>query len=175
MYKRRNEVERLFRRLKGFRRIFSRFDKLDAMFVGFLSFVLVADGRFVLPGSRGRVAKTVAFASSAHRPLLSMAAHGSSQRVRADASTLIRIAEAKELPMQDESVLDHITKLVEEEHQLVASGAPGPATQARLKRVEEELDRCWDLLRQRRAKREFGGDPDSARVRETGTVEGYEG
>lgn len=77
--------------------------------------------------------------------------------------------------MQDESVLDHITKLVEEEHQLVASGAPGPATQARLKRVEEELDRCWDLLRQRRAKREFGGDPDSARVRETGTVEGYEG
>ena len=44
MYKRRNEVERLFRRLKGFRRIFSRFEKLDAMFLGFLSFVLVADG-----------------------------------------------------------------------------------------------------------------------------------
>src|SRR5574343_1901405 len=44
MYKRRNEVERLFRRLKGYRRIFSRFEKLDAMFLGFLSFVLVADG-----------------------------------------------------------------------------------------------------------------------------------
>jgi transposase len=44
MYKRRNEVERLFRRLKGFRRIFSRFEKLDAMFLGFLSFVLVVDG-----------------------------------------------------------------------------------------------------------------------------------
>lgn len=44
MYKRRNEVERLFRRLKGFRRIFSRFEKLDVMFLGFLSFVLVADG-----------------------------------------------------------------------------------------------------------------------------------
>jgi len=44
MYKRRNEVERLFRRLKGLRRIFSRFEKLDAMFLGFLSFVLVADG-----------------------------------------------------------------------------------------------------------------------------------
>jgi len=44
MYKRRNEVERLFRRLKGFRRIFSRFEKLDAMFLGFLSFLLVADG-----------------------------------------------------------------------------------------------------------------------------------
>jgi transposase len=44
VYKRRNEVERLFRRLKGYRRIFSRFEKLDAMFLAFLSFVLVADG-----------------------------------------------------------------------------------------------------------------------------------
>ena len=44
MYKRRNEVERLFRRLKGFRRIFSRFDKLDALFIGFISFSLIADG-----------------------------------------------------------------------------------------------------------------------------------
>ncbi|WP_431274653.1 IS5 family transposase [Variovorax ureilyticus] len=44
MYRRRNEVERLFRRLKGYRRIFSRFDKLDLMFLGFISFVLVADG-----------------------------------------------------------------------------------------------------------------------------------
>ena len=44
MYKRRNEVERLFRRLKDFRRIFSRFEKLDAMFLGFLSCVLVVDG-----------------------------------------------------------------------------------------------------------------------------------
>ena len=42
MYKRRNEVERLFRRLKGFRRIFSRFDKLDALFIGFISFSLIA-------------------------------------------------------------------------------------------------------------------------------------
>ena len=44
MYKRRNEVERLFRRLKGFRRIFSRFEKLDVMFVGFICFALIADG-----------------------------------------------------------------------------------------------------------------------------------
>lgn len=42
-YRRRNEVERLFRRLKGFRRIFSRFDKLDVMFMAFLSFALVID------------------------------------------------------------------------------------------------------------------------------------
>jgi transposase len=44
MYKRRNEVERLFRRLKGYRRIFSRFEKLDLMFLGFINFALVADG-----------------------------------------------------------------------------------------------------------------------------------
>ena len=44
LYKRRNEVERLFRRLKGFRRIFSRFEKLDVMFLGFISFALIADG-----------------------------------------------------------------------------------------------------------------------------------
>ena len=44
IYKRRNEVERLFRRLKGYRRIFSRFEKLDVMFLGFISFALIADG-----------------------------------------------------------------------------------------------------------------------------------
>jgi transposase len=43
MYRRRNEVERLFRRLKGFRRIFSRFDKLDVMFTGFIHFALVVE------------------------------------------------------------------------------------------------------------------------------------
>jgi transposase len=44
MYKRRNEVERLFRRLKGYRRIFSRFEKLDVMFLAFTCFALIADG-----------------------------------------------------------------------------------------------------------------------------------
>jgi len=43
LYRRRNEVERLFRRLKGFRRIFSRFDKLDLMFIAFIYFALVAE------------------------------------------------------------------------------------------------------------------------------------
>ena len=43
MYKRRNEVERLFRRLKGFRRIFSRFEKLDVIFLGFVVFALIFD------------------------------------------------------------------------------------------------------------------------------------
>lgn len=44
LYKRRNEIERLFRRLKGFRRIFSRFDKLDVMFVAFITFALIVEG-----------------------------------------------------------------------------------------------------------------------------------
>lgn len=48
LYKRRNEVKRLFRRLKGYRRIFSRFEKLDIMFLGFLNFVLVADALRIL-------------------------------------------------------------------------------------------------------------------------------
>lgn len=43
MYKRRNEIERLFRRLKGFRRIFSRFEKLDVMFIAFITFALVIE------------------------------------------------------------------------------------------------------------------------------------
>ena len=43
MYRRRNEIERLFRRLKGFRRIFSRFEKLDVLFLGFILFALIVD------------------------------------------------------------------------------------------------------------------------------------
>ncbi len=46
MYKRRNEIERLFRRMKGFRRIFSRFEKLDVVFLGFVVFVLIVDALF---------------------------------------------------------------------------------------------------------------------------------
>ena len=43
MYKRRNEIDRLFRRLKGFRRIFSRYEKLDVMFIGFIHFALIVE------------------------------------------------------------------------------------------------------------------------------------
>jgi transposase len=43
MYCKRNKVERLFRRLKGFRRVFSRFDKLDVMFTGFIHFALIVE------------------------------------------------------------------------------------------------------------------------------------
>ena len=48
MYKRRNQIERLFRRLKGFRRIFSRFEKLDVMYLGFLNFALIIEAFVVL-------------------------------------------------------------------------------------------------------------------------------
>jgi len=44
LYTRRNEIKRLFRRLKGFRRIFSRFEKLDVMFMAFINFALIVDG-----------------------------------------------------------------------------------------------------------------------------------
>lgn len=77
--------------------------------------------------------------------------------------------------MSDASILQHMSALVDEEHRLRADGAVSPADAQRLKHVAEQLDQCWDLLRQRRAKREFGQDPSSARVRDAGTVERYEG
>jgi len=43
MYRRRNQIERLFRRLKAFRRIFSRFEKLDVMFIAFIHFALIVE------------------------------------------------------------------------------------------------------------------------------------
>ena len=76
--------------------------------------------------------------------------------------------------MSDKSILEHISALVEEEKTLRSTSAAA-AEGARLKALEEELDQCWDLLRQRRAKREFGEDPEAAQVRDAGTVENYEG
>lgn len=75
--------------------------------------------------------------------------------------------------MNDKSILNHITELVEEEHRLRADTEAAGGHAERIKHLEEQLDQCWDLLRQRRAKREFGEDPDSAQVRDVGTVERY--
>lgn len=79
--------------------------------------------------------------------------------------------------MADRDVLAKVSELVDEEHRLrrsVASGdVPSTEEQARLGQLEEELDQCWDLLRQRRAARDFGQDPDTARVRPASEVEGY--
>ena len=78
--------------------------------------------------------------------------------------------------MSDKSILDHITALVEEEHRLMADTAATPEQKhERLRNVGEQLDQCWDLLRQRRAKREFGENPDAAQPRDPKTVEGYIG
>jgi uncharacterized protein DUF2630 len=77
----------------------------------------------------------------------------------------------------DKPILHRIDELVSEEHALRAKlGSPGSDhadERTRLQQVETELDRAWDLLRQRRAKREFGEDPESAQTRSADVVERY--
>ncbi len=79
--------------------------------------------------------------------------------------------------MDDREVLGRINELVDEEHELYRKaereGLSGEE-QERLRSLKVSLDQCWDLLRQRRALEEFGGDPGRARVREPGIVERYE-
>jgi hypothetical protein len=82
--------------------------------------------------------------------------------------------------MSDESIANRIDNLVAEEQQLrqreqADSGDEDrlEADQQRLRDVQIELDRCWDLLRQRRAREEFGQNPDEAQVRDADTVERY--
>jgi hypothetical protein len=74
----------------------------------------------------------------------------------------------------DQSVLKHIKELADEEHQLYEKGDLTEAQRQRLKAINVALDQYWDLLRQRRAKREFGENPDEAEVRPARIVEGYE-
>jgi len=73
----------------------------------------------------------------------------------------------------DQSVLNHIERLVAEEHKLYEHGSPSDADRERLKKISVELDRFWDLLRQRRGLREFGRNPDGAHVRPASVVENY--
>ncbi|MBI2244338.1 MAG: DUF2630 family protein [Nocardioides sp.] len=79
--------------------------------------------------------------------------------------------------MADPEIQDRIKSLIDEEHRLRASLSAGDISpgeeHARLHDLEVELDQCWDLLRQRRAKREAGRDPAEAAVRPPGTVENY--
>ena len=75
----------------------------------------------------------------------------------------------------DSSVLAHIQRLVAEEHRLLEQRDADPASGKRLSQVQIELDQCWDLLRQRRALREFGGDPSEAQTRPPNVVEKYLG
>jgi hypothetical protein len=82
--------------------------------------------------------------------------------------------------MSDESIAARIETLVTEEHELRGREQTDNANperletdQERLRAVEVELDRCWDLLRQRRALRDAGADPDAAHARDADTVERY--
>jgi hypothetical protein len=80
--------------------------------------------------------------------------------------------------MDDKKVTDHIDELAREEHELFERESSGAATDAdreRLQKIQVMLDRCWDLLRQRQARRAAGLDPDAAQLRDGKTVEGYIG
>ena len=79
--------------------------------------------------------------------------------------------------MNDKEILGHIDELIKTEHELRAKVADGSlssdAERTQLRSVEEALDQCWDLLRQRRARREFGEDPGDTEARPVSEVEGY--
>jgi hypothetical protein len=72
----------------------------------------------------------------------------------------------------DDDILRRIDDLVDEEHRL--QYAPDETDTQRLHQLEVMLDQCWDLLRQRRARRDAGLDPADAHVRDERTVEGYQ-
>jgi hypothetical protein len=75
----------------------------------------------------------------------------------------------------DASVLARIERLVADEHGLFDRGELSADEQRRLADVQVQLDRCWDLLRQRRALREFGFDPSQAHARDADVVKKYTG
>jgi len=75
---------------------------------------------------------------------------------------------------KDQPVLDHIQNLVTEEHRLYSHGSLKESDRKRLTKIEIELDQCWDLLRQRRALRDVGQNPNDAQVRLPEVVEKYE-
>jgi hypothetical protein len=75
--------------------------------------------------------------------------------------------------MDENDILSRIHALVDEEHQLRGTTEHTDEQRARIGRLEADLDQCWDLLRQRRAKRQYDENPDEAEVRPESTVEGY--
>lgn len=78
--------------------------------------------------------------------------------------------------MDERSILSHIHELVGEEKELRSKhtgDSLDDSERARMRQLEVELDQAWDLLRQRRAKAEFGDDPDNAEVRPAAEVETY--
>lgn len=75
----------------------------------------------------------------------------------------------------DQTVLKHIKELADEEHHLYEKGNLSDDERERLKAINIALDQYWDLLRQRRARREYGQNPNEAEIRRPGVVEKYEG
>ncbi len=75
--------------------------------------------------------------------------------------------------MNDRTVLSHIEELMEEERTLLAAVGLGQEQEQRLNEVGIELDQYWDLLRQRRALRDAGENPDGAELRSPSVVENY--
>ena len=75
--------------------------------------------------------------------------------------------------MDEKDILSRISALVEEEHRLRENDEHSEEERARIAELEAGLDQCWDLLRQRRAKRQYGEDPDEAEPRPTSQVESY--
>lgn len=76
--------------------------------------------------------------------------------------------------MDDQQITHHITELVTEEQELRSRSDLTTEDRERLDEIQVELDQCYDLLRQRRAKREYGENPDEAEVRDPETVEHYD-
>jgi hypothetical protein len=79
--------------------------------------------------------------------------------------------------MNDSQIRDHIQALVDEEHKLLEHGDRGKLTdedRGRLETIEVQLDQFWDLLRQRRARRDAGQDPSAAHLRSENVVERYQ-
>lgn len=74
----------------------------------------------------------------------------------------------------DQSVLQRINELVDQEHQMLVRETTNEEDRSRLQALQVELDQCWDLLRQRRALRTVGQDADNAQVRPPEIVEKYE-
>ncbi|MGY1805962.1 DUF2630 family protein [Blastococcus sp. SYSU D00669] len=76
--------------------------------------------------------------------------------------------------MDEKDILSRISALVDEEHKLRgSSGDHTDEQRERLSHLEVQLDQCWDLLRQWRAKRQYGEDPDEAQARPEQEVENY--
>jgi Protein of unknown function (DUF2630) len=86
-----------------------------------------------------------------------------------------RVAISEGQAMKDLAIFSHISDLIEEEKRIRAQHTASPEDSARLRHLSEELDQCWDLLRQRRALREYGGNEDAATPRDTDVVESYKG